>query len=70
MQTEDFSPPLSARDVAALLGYRSIRTVWRHEANGLIPEARRLGRIVRWDRVEFDHWRAEGCPPRSNSKYN
>ncbi len=33
------------------------RTIWRHEAKGLIPEARRVGtRIVRWDRQEIEDW--------------
>jgi predicted DNA-binding transcriptional regulator AlpA len=43
--------------MAMLLGC-SERTVWRHEAKGLIPEARRIGRVVNWDRDEIQEYLA------------
>jgi predicted DNA-binding transcriptional regulator AlpA len=51
------SPVLDVHDVARLLGCTE-RTIWRHEGKRLIPEARRVGGIVRWDRAEIEEWLA------------
>ena len=48
-------PTLDVHEMASLLGCTE-RTIWRHEGKGLIPEARRIGGVVRWDRVEVDDW--------------
>ena len=49
------SPALDVHQVASLLGCTT-RTVWRHEGKGLLPEARRIGGVVRWDRTEIENW--------------
>ncbi len=33
-------------------------------SRGLLPEARRLGRSIRWVREEITEWIAAGCPNR------
>lgn len=47
--------PLTVKEVAQRLICHP-RTVWRFEGQGLIPQARRFGRKVFWDREEFDEW--------------
>lgn len=49
------SPTLTAREVASRVGC-SVRTLWRWEAQGKIPEGRRIGRSVRWDKIEIEIW--------------
>lgn len=49
------SPTLTAKETAELLGC-SVRSLWRWEAQGKIPEGRRIGRTVRWDRREIENW--------------
>lgn len=50
---------LSAADIAHMCGVGK-RTVWRWEAAGLMPRAKRMKcpRQVRWDRGEIEKWRA------------
>jgi excisionase family DNA binding protein len=57
MERQDPDPTLDVREVARLLGCTD-RTIWRHEGKGLIPEARRIGGVVRWDRAEIEEWLA------------
>jgi excisionase family DNA binding protein len=57
MIAENILPPLTVNDVATRLGCNP-RTVWRFEGQGKIPEARRIGRKVFWDRDEFEAWYA------------
>ena len=54
-EQQELPPTLDIHEMASLLGCTE-RTIWRHEGKGLIPEARRIGRVVRWDRVEVDDW--------------
>ncbi len=49
------SPTLDVHEMAVQMGCNE-RTVWRWEAKGLIPAARRVGRLVRWDRYEVENW--------------
>jgi excisionase family DNA binding protein len=58
MEQKDPAPTLGVQEVARLLGCTE-RTIWRHEAKGLIPEARRIGSVVRWDRDELEIWLAK-----------
>lgn len=53
---------IPAEKVAELLGI-SKRTLWRLLSSGKLPEPVRLGSLVRWNRVELQHWIEEGCPP-------
>jgi predicted DNA-binding transcriptional regulator AlpA len=57
MEQQDPAPTLDVKEVARLLGCTE-RTIWRHEGKGLIPEARRIGGVVRWDRDELEIWLA------------
>lgn len=57
MERNDPAPTLNVQEMARLLGCTE-RTIWRHEAKGLIPEARRTGGVVRWDRDELENWLA------------
>ena len=52
---QELSPTLDVYELAMRLGC-TVRTVWRMEAKGLIPPARRVGRLVRWDREEIEDW--------------
>jgi predicted DNA-binding transcriptional regulator AlpA len=55
---------VDADGLAALL-VRSVRSVWRDSAAGLIPRPVRVGRgAVRWRRDEIVRWIAAGCPAR------
>ena len=57
MEQQNPAPTLDVKEVARLLGCTE-RTIWRHEGKGLIPEARRIGGVVRWDRDELENWLA------------
>ena len=54
---------LAATEVAELLGI-SARHVWKLHASGQLPQPVRLGRSVRWNRVELVRWLEAGCPAR------
>jgi len=56
-EQQDPPPTLDVQEMARLLGCTE-RTIWRHEGKGLIPEARRIGGVVRWDRAEIEEWLA------------
>ena len=43
----------------------SVRTVWRLNSGGKIPEPLRLGNNVRWRSNEIRSWIANGCPERN-----
>lgn len=55
---------LDANGVADLLDI-SVRHLWKLHAGGQIPEPIRLGRSVRWNRVELLAWIEAGAPPRN-----
>jgi excisionase family DNA binding protein len=55
VEKEVRSPTLDVHEMALRLGCTE-RTVWRLEAKGLIPAARRVGKVVRWDRDEVEDW--------------
>ena len=57
LEQQDPAPTLDVQEIARLLGCTE-RTIWRHEGKGLIPEARRIGGVVRWDRAEIEEWLA------------
>ena len=57
MEQKNPAPTLDVQEMARLLGCTE-RTIWRHEGKGLIPEARRIGGVVRWDRAEIEEWLA------------
>jgi predicted DNA-binding transcriptional regulator AlpA len=54
MDTET-SRPLDVKDIAARLRCHP-RTIWRMEGRGQIPEARRFGKKVIWDRDDWEQW--------------
>lgn len=54
---------LRVKEVAALLAI-SARQVWKLNTTGRLPMPVRLGRSVRWRRVELQAWLAAGCPSR------
>jgi predicted DNA-binding transcriptional regulator AlpA len=49
---------------AAQLFQVSTRHWWQLDKLGRIPRPIRLGRSVRWSRVEIEAWLAAGAPPR------
>lgn len=55
VEKEVRSPTLDVHEMASRLGCAE-RTVWRLEAKELIPVARRVGKVVRWDRDEVEDW--------------
>ena len=52
---------LSAAELARLFGC-STRHVWRLHSSGKLPQAVRIGRLVRWPRRVVDDWISAGCP--------
>ena len=40
----------------------STRHVYRLADSGRMPRPRKLGVLVRWDRLELEKWLADGCP--------
>jgi predicted DNA-binding transcriptional regulator AlpA len=56
-------PPLvyDAADVARLLRC-SQRHIWRMRDNSTLPKPVKIGRLVRWPRIQIDTWIANGCP--------
>jgi predicted DNA-binding transcriptional regulator AlpA len=57
------APPelLSAQAVSRMLGIGT-RSLWRYIAAGKVPRPVRIGRAVRWRRLELDDWIKAGCP--------
>jgi len=61
------SPPaeevrlLNVNSVAQLLSC-STRHVYRLADSGQMPQPRKLGALVRWDREELERWLSDGCP--------
>lgn len=45
----------------------STRHVYRLADSGRMPRPRKLGVLVRWDRIELEKWLADGCPVRADS---
>jgi excisionase family DNA binding protein len=61
------SPPaeeVRLLDVHAVAQFLSCSTrhVYRLADSGRMPRPRRLGVLVRWDRLELEKWLAGGCP--------
>ena len=52
---------LSAPQLAKGLGI-SVRGVWRLRRIGSLPAPVRVGRLVKWVRVEIERWISAGCP--------
>ena len=59
-------PPEEVRllDVQAVAQFLSCSTrhVYRLADSGRMPRPRKLGVLVRWDRLELENWLAGGCP--------
>jgi len=45
----------------------STRHVYRLADSGRMPRPRKLGVLVRWDRLELEKWLAAGCPASADS---
>ncbi len=52
---------LDVKQVAALLNC-SQRHIFRLADAGAMPKSRKLGTLVRWNRLELEAWIADGCP--------
>lgn len=52
---------IRAQELASLLNV-SVRTVWRLQSGGSIPQPIRLGGVVRWRLDEVRDWISRGCP--------
>lgn len=52
---------ITDKEVAIMLG-RSAASIHRDYREGRIPPPRRIGRSIRWVRVEIERWVADGCP--------
>ena len=52
---------LAAGDVAELLAVSRL-TIFRWRAAGRLPPPLKIGRVVRWRRLEIETWLAAGCP--------
>lgn len=59
---------LGIRDVCALLGGCSVRSVYRLADSGRMPFGLKLGGMRRWRRAELMDWLAAGCPPMRTAK--
>ncbi|MAX39036.1 MAG: hypothetical protein CME33_21040 [Gimesia sp.] len=58
-----FPPLLTKHHMAELLG-RTVRTIYRLESQGRIPESVNIGTQRVWSRDEIMHWIESGCPAR------
>lgn len=58
---------IPVEEVAALLGC-SRRHVWRLSESGRLPNARRIGAIVRWSLEELRQWIKDGSPADSKAR--
>ncbi len=57
-------PPLMRKHhMAELLG-RTVRTIYRLESQGRLPESVNIGTQRVWGRDEIMHWIESGCPDR------
>lgn len=54
---------LGIRDVCALLGGCSVRSVYRLADAGKMPFGLKLNGMRRWRRAELVAWLDAGCPP-------
>lgn len=54
---------LGIRDVCALLGGCSARSVYRLCDAGKMPRGLKLNGMRRWRKAELMEWLAAGCPP-------
>ena len=52
---------LDVNTVAQLLSC-STRHIYRLADSGRMPRPRKLGALVRWDRIELEKWLADDCP--------
>lgn len=59
---------LGIRDVCALLGGCSARSVYRLADAGKMPFGIKLNGMRRWRRAELVAWLDAGCPPVRNAK--
>lgn len=59
---------LGVRDVCALLGGCSARSVYRLCDSGKMPFGLKLNGMRRWRRAELVAWLAAGCPPVRTAK--
>jgi len=58
-----YPPLLTKNHMAELLG-RTVRTVYRLESQGRLPESVNIGTQRVWVRDEIMHWIESGCPAR------
>ena len=56
---------IGVEQVAKRLGI-SVRTIWRLDAAGKLPEPIRISGSVRWRSVEITAWIEGGCPDRDS----
>jgi excisionase family DNA binding protein len=67
----DAGPPvpllLTVEQLAALLEI-SVRSVWRLVSARRMPLPIRLGKSVRWRRLEIETWITAGCPTNEDCK--
>lgn len=68
MQPTPVSSLLTVAEVAAILAV-SVRTVWRLNSGGQLPEAVSIGSSKRWRRDEIFAWIKTGCPVRNKWKF-
>jgi len=54
---------LTVRELAAALAI-GVRTLWRYDAAGKIPQGVSFGHVKRWRRREIEAWLEAGCPER------
>jgi|6_EtaG_2_1085325.scaffolds.fasta_scaffold453371_2 excisionase family DNA binding protein len=57
------SEMMNPEQVASLLAIRK-DTVYRWNRSGMMPEAIKIGKILRWQRNDVEEWIADGCPRR------
>jgi predicted DNA-binding transcriptional regulator AlpA len=58
-------PLLLSPSAVAALTQKSVRTIWRDHASGMLPEPVRAGRCLRWRWEDIRRWVDDGCPTRN-----
>ncbi len=52
---------LTSRQTSELTGIPE-STLWRYSRAGVMPAPRKIGHLIRYDRLEIERWIQDGCP--------
>ena len=62
-ETNQKAQLLTARKLAKTLS-TSVRSIWRYQSAGRLPETVKIAGAIRWRQSDIEKWIALGCPSR------